>query len=171
MSRFSENKPVLEVRAVMPKLADLSSLLDVHRILVPSDGSIASYEALAQAVNVAKRNKGQVVVVHVIEVKRTLPLDADMPDEAQRGEEILSEAERLAEELGFKIEGELLQAREAGHAIVDEAIERRMDVIVLGTEYKRPLGEFQMSRTTQYVMKHAPCQVWVYRMPTRAGEG
>ncbi len=155
----------------IPKPADLRSLLDVRQILVPSDGSVASYEALAQAINVAKRNKGQVVVVHVIEVKRTLPLDADMPNEAMRGEEILSEAERLAEQMDFKVEGELLQAREAGHAIVDEAIERNMDAIVLGTEYKRPFGEFQLSRTIQYVMKHAPCQVWVYRMPARTGDG
>lgn len=155
----------------MPNLGDLRSLLDVRQILVPSDGSLASYEALAQAINVAKKNKGQVVVVHVIEVKRTLPLDADMPDDAMQGEAILSEAERLAEQLDFHIEGELLQAREAGHAIVDEAIERRMDAIVIGTEYKRPFGEYQQSRTIQYVMKHAPCQVWVYRMPSRMGEG
>lgn len=152
----------------MPRLADVRALLDVKNILVPSDGSVASYEALVQAITVAKRNKGHVTVVHVIEVKRTLPLDAEMIEEAQRGEEILTEAERLAEEMDFTIEGELLQAREAGHAIVDEAMERRVDAIVLGTEYKRPLGEFQLSRTTQYVLKHAPCQVWVFRMPPPA---
>jgi nucleotide-binding universal stress UspA family protein len=151
----------------MPRLAELRALLDVREVLVPCDGSSASYEALAQAVTIAKRNKGHVFVVHVIEVKRTLPLDADMVEEAQRGEEILSEAERLAEELDFRVEGELLQAREAGHAIVDEAIERKIDAIVIGTEYKRPFGEFQLSRTTLYVMKHAPCQVWVFRMPAR----
>ncbi len=155
----------------MPRLAELRALLDVREILVPSDGSNASYEALAQAISVAKRNKGHVFVVHVIEVKRTLPLDAEMIEEAQRGEEILSEAERLAQDLDFRVEGELLQAREAGHAIVDEALERRVDAIVMGTEYKRPFGEFQLSRTTQYVLKHAPCQVWVFRMPARAETG
>ncbi len=155
----------------MPRLADLRALLDVRQLLVPSDGSPASFEALAQAINVAKRSRGSVVVVHVIEVKRTLPLDAEMADEAQRGEEILAECERLAEEMDFHIEGELLQARESGHAIVDEAVERGMDAIVIGTEYRRPLGEFQLSRTVQYVLKHAPCQVWVYRMPARTGEG
>ncbi len=155
----------------MPRLADLRALLDVRRILVPSDGSPASFEALAQAINVAKRSKGQVVVVHVIEVRRTLPLDAEMAEEAQRGEDILAECEQLAEEMVFHVEGELLQAREAGHAIVDEALERGMDAIVIGTEYRRPLGEFQLSRTVQYVLKHAPCQVWVYRMPARTDEG
>jgi nucleotide-binding universal stress UspA family protein len=157
--------------AVMPRLADVRALLDVRELLVPCDGSPASYEALAQAISLAKRNKGNVFVVHVIEVRRTLPLDADMVDEAQRGEEILTEAERLAEELECRIEGDLLQAREAGHAIVDEALERRVDAIILGTEYRRPFGEFQLSRTIQYVLKHAPCQVWVFRMGSRPGEG
>lgn len=154
----------------MPALTELRALIDAKEILVPSNGSAASYEALVQAITVAKRNKGHVFVVHVIEVKRTLPLEADMVSEAQRGEEILSEAERVAEGLEFRVAGELLQAREAGHAIVDEAIERGIDAIVLGTSYKRTFGEFQLSRTAQYVLKHAPCQVWLYRMPVRGGD-
>lgn len=155
----------------MPRLDDLRSLVDVRQFLVPCDGSTASYEALAFACTQAKRNMGRVFVVHVIEVKRTLPLDADMVAEAHRGEAILTEAERIGEELDVRVEGELLQAREAGHAIVDEAIERGIDVIVIGTEYTRPFGEFQVGRTTQFVMKQAPCQVWFFRLPARGGEG
>lgn len=154
----------------MPSLNELHELLDARRFLVPCDGSKAAYEALALACTQAKRNKGQVYVVHVIEVKRTLPLDADMVPEAQRGEAILTEAERVGEALEIKIDGELLQAREAGHAIVDEAIERGIDVIVIGTEYTRPFGEYQVGRTTQFVMRNAPCQVWVFRLPVRGAE-
>lgn len=151
----------------MTGLSDLRALLDVKQMLVPTDGSLASLEALALAVNVAQRNDGQVVAVYVIEVKRTMPLDAKLVDEEARGEEFLRQAEQLAQELDFPIEGELLQAREAGHAIVDEAIERKVDAIVLGADYKRPLGEYQLSRTIQYVLKNAPCQVWVHRLPAR----
>ena len=155
----------------MPQLDDLRALTDAGSFLVPCNGSTAAYEALALACMQATRNKGRVFVVHVIEVKRTLPLDAEMTVEAQRGEEILTEAEQIGEQLGLRVEGELLQAREAGHAIVDEAIERGIDVIVLGTEYTRPFGEYQEGRTVQFVMKHAPCQVWVFRMPARGAEG
>jgi len=155
----------------VPRLQDLRALLDARNFLVPCDGSTASYEALALACSEAKRNKGRVFVVHVIEVKRTLPLDAEMTAEAQRGETILTEAERIGDELGLRVGGELLQAREAGHAIVDEAIERGIDVIVMGTEYTSPFGDYQVGRTTQFVMKQAPCQVWVFRMPARGGEG
>lgn len=154
----------------MPALTELRAMLDARRFLVPCDGSLASYEALAFACAQAKRNKGKVFAVHVIEVKRTLPLDAEMVTEAQRGESILTEVERIAKEMDVTIDGELLQAREAGHAIVDEAEERTIDVIVFGTEYTRPFGEYQAGRTTQFVMKHAPCQVWVFRLPARGGE-
>lgn len=137
--------------------------LRLREILVPVDGSEASLDALALACHLAKRNKGRVYAVYVIEVARTLPLDAELTPEARQGEEVLTRAEEVARTLDFAVAGELLQARDAGHAIVDEAIERDVDGIILGMSYKRPLGEFQMGRTAQYVIKNAPCQVLVSR--------
>ena len=141
--------------------------IQLKEILAPVDGSQASLDALALACTVAKRNKGRVYAVYVIEVARTLPLDADLTPEARRGEEILSRAEQVADSLDFEVTGELLQARDAGHAIVDEAIERGVDGVVLGMGYKQPLGEFQMGRTAQYVLKNAPCEVLIARSPLR----
>ncbi len=123
--------------------------------------------AVVLACSIAKRNKGKVFAVHVIEVKRSLPLDAELSEEAATGEEVLSRAEQVASEADFRIEGELLQAREAGHAIVDEAMERNIDLILLGAEHKAPLGEYQMGRLTQYVLRAAPCSVWLWRHPVR----
>jgi nucleotide-binding universal stress UspA family protein len=124
-------------------------------------------DAVALACNIARRNKGKVYAVHVIEVRRSLPLDADLTEEAASGEEVLTRAERVAGEHDFRIEGELLQAREAGHAIVDEAMERNIDLILMGAEHKAPLGEYQMGRLTQYVLRAAPCSVWLWRHPVR----
>ena len=123
--------------------------------------------AIVLACSIAKRNKGKVFAVHVIEVKRSLPLDAELSEEAATGEEVLTRAERVAAEADFRIEGELLQAREAGHAIVDEAMERNIDLILMGAEHKAPLGEYQMGRLTQYVLRAAPCSVWLWRHPLR----
>jgi nucleotide-binding universal stress UspA family protein len=141
---------------------DLSTI-QLKEILVPVDGSRASLEALTLACLLAKRNKGRVYAVYVVEVARTLPLDADLSPEARQGEDVLTRAEQVADSLDFEVTGELLQARDAGHAIVDEAIERDVDAVLLGMEYKRPLGEFQMGRTSQYVLRHAPCQVVLCR--------
>lgn len=134
-------------------------------ILVPVDGSDASMDAVALACSIARRNKGKVYVVHAIEVHRSLPLDAELQPEAARGEGILSRAEQVARQLDFEVEGELLQTREAGHAIVDEAAERGADLIILGIGYERPFGEFQLDRLAQYVLKHASCHVWLCRHP------
>jgi nucleotide-binding universal stress UspA family protein len=133
--------------------------------MVPVDGSHASMQAVALACDIARKNKGKVYVVHVIEVKRTLPLEAQLEPEEAAGDEILSRAEQVAREQNFDVEGEILHAREASPAIVDEAIERGVDLIILGMEYPQPFGEFQLGRVVQYVLKSAPCEVWVCRHP------
>jgi len=144
-------------------LARIDPTVQMKTIVVPTDGSQASLEAVALACNVAKRNKGKVYVVHVIEVKRSLPLDADLTPEAERGEEILSQAEKVARDTDFEVAGELLQAREAGHAVVDEATERKADLILIGVGNESPFGGYQLGRLPQYALKNAPCHVWLWR--------
>jgi nucleotide-binding universal stress UspA family protein len=34
---------------------------------------------------------------------------------------------------------------------------------VAGVEYRRPLGEFEVGRTSQYILRNAPCQVIICR--------
>lgn len=143
----------------------------LRSILVPVDGSEASLEALSLACMVAKRNKGKVYVIYTIAVSRALPLDAQLLPEAQKGEELLSRAEEVAQALDFAVEGELLQARDVGHAIVDEAIERSVDGIFMGIEYSSPFGLFQVTPAAEYVLGHAPCHVWLCRSSVRGGEG
>jgi nucleotide-binding universal stress UspA family protein len=133
--------------------------------MVPVDGSHAGMQAVALACDIARKNKGKVYVVHVVEVRRTLPLDAQLESEEAAGDEILSRAQQVAREQGFDVEGEILHAREASPAIVDEAIERGVDLIILGMAYQQPFGEFQLGRVVQYVLRSAPCEVWVCRHP------
>ncbi len=120
-------------------------------------------QAVALACDVARKNKGRIYVVHVIEVKRTLPLDAPMEEEEAAGDAMLVEAESVAKKQNFEVEGEILHAREAGPAIVDEAIERRADLILLGTGYDDAFGQYHLGRVVQYTLRNAPCEVWVCR--------
>jgi len=133
------------------------------RILVPVRGNPTDEEMIGLACGIAKRTRAEVHVIYVIEVKRTLPLDADLPPEAERGEMVLEQAERVAEEWSQKIQADLLQARDVGSTIVDEARERQADLILLGITYKKRFGEFDLGRTAPFVLKHAPCRVWVCR--------
>jgi nucleotide-binding universal stress UspA family protein len=138
---------------------------ELKSLLVPVDGSPESLRALEFACGLAKRSKGKVHVVHVIEVKRSLPLDAELVTEALRGEEILDEAERVAKRLDLEVQADLLQAREAGHAIIDEAGERSADAIVVGVPFSRPFGDFELGRVPAHILKNASCQVILLRMP------
>ncbi len=141
---------------------------------MPVDGSRASLNALSLACGLAKRNRGRVHAVYVIEVTRRLPLDANLGSETKRGEEILKQARQVADSLDSEVADDLLQARDAGPAIVDEAIERTVDSIILGITYKRPIEEYSggkwMGSTAQYVLKNAPCQVILFRAPVGGSE-
>ena len=105
------------------------------RILVPVNGNPTDEEAVALACEVARRGKAAVYAIYVIEVKRTLPLDVDLPPEAAKGDTVLGRAEHVADEFGIELETEILQARDVGTAIVDEALEREVDLIVMGIGY------------------------------------
>lgn len=141
---------------------------DLHSILVPINEHPASMEGVAIACGLAKRRKGLVYVVHVIEVSRSLPLNADLEGEARRGEQLLRRAEEVARSQDYHVLAELLQAREAGQAIVDESRERGVQAIIMGIGYKRLIGTFQVGRTTDYVLKNASTQVWVVRQALQA---
>lgn len=138
---------------------------EVKSFLVPLDGTDASYNALAVACDIARRTHAEVSALHVIEVPRSQPLGATMAVETQQAEAILTRAEEIAGEHDVRVVCDLLQAREAGQALVDEAVDRRTDAIVVGLDYHRPHGRFELGRLPQYVLANAPCQVWLIRYP------
>jgi len=139
--------------------------MKISKILVPINGSATDDDAISLACSIAKKEKGKVYAIYIIEVKRTLPLDAEIAPEVQKGEQVLDHADLLAEKLACDIETELLQAREVGPAVVDEAIERNVDLIIMGMRAKRRFGEFDLGSTAPYVLKNAPCRVWICRAP------
>lgn len=138
-------------------------MANLQTILVPVSNTPASMEAVATACALAKARKSKVYVVHVIEVSRSLPLNAELDSEARRGEQILRRADEVASHAGYHVSGELLQARQAGQAIVDEARDRGIGTVILGIPYKDLIGDFRVGRTAQFVLKHAECAVWIIR--------
>jgi nucleotide-binding universal stress UspA family protein len=135
------------------------------RVLVPVCGADADHDALELACLIAKRGRRVVEAVFVIEVERSLPLDAEMQAEIERGETVLDHAERTAQSFDVEMETSLLQARDAGAAIVDEAVQTNAETIVMGLPYKMKFGEYSLGKTASYVLKNAPCRVWLARQP------
>ncbi len=140
--------------------------MEFHKILVPVVGTEADDEAIKLACRLAKKDKGKIRAVFVVTVKRTLPLDAEIEPEIRRAEEILDHMESVAEEEDYEIETDLLQAREAGPTILDEAVEREVDLILMGVKYKKRFGQFSLGDVVPYVLKNAPCCVMLYHQYT-----
>lgn len=139
--------------------------MKIKKILVAIGGTGADDEAIELACKLAEKAKAKVRVLYIIEVERSLPLDAWVDSEAEKAEKILTHAEEVAGNIGYDIGTILLQAREAGPGIIAEAMEGEADLIVMGVGYKKHLGEFDLGQTIPYVLKEAPCQVLLYREP------
>lgn len=133
------------------------------KVLVAVSGTESDDRAMEIACSIAKQNKAKVDATYVIQVKRSLPLDAELEIDIRHGEEVLRHAEDIVDQEEWEVTTDLLQAREAGPAIVGEAIERGSDLVVMGVDYRRRFGEFDLGDTVSYVLKNAPCHVLLLR--------
>ena len=144
--------------------------MEFNKILVPVSGRRVDDEAIRLACGFSKghKNKAKITAVYVIPVNRVLPLDAEIEPEIKGAEAILDHVEEIAEEMGCEINTDLIQARDQGPAIIDEAIEQGADTIVMGVSYQRRFGQFTLGDTVPYILKNAPCRVLLYHEPTEA---
>jgi nucleotide-binding universal stress UspA family protein len=140
--------------------------MEFHKVLVPVIGSEAADEAIRLACRLAKKDKGKIWAVYVITISRSLPLNAEIGTEIADAEKILDHVQSVAEEEEYEVETDLLQAREAGPTIIDEAVEREVDLILMGVQYKRHFGQFSLGNVVPYVLKNAPCRVILYQYST-----
>ena len=82
----------------------------------------------------------------------------------------LDAAERLEKQMDVQLDGRIVQARDAGAAIVDEAEALHSDAIVLGVAYHRPYGRFEVGELALHVLENARAQVWLIRYPPEADQ-
>lgn len=141
-----------------------SSAPQFRRAVVALSGGRTDRPIVALAAEVAKVSHAELVGVHVVEIDWTLPLDADVAGRSEDAQRVLDIAEATAEAGRYELETVLLQARDVGAAIVDEASERGADMIICGLPFKRRFGgDFAIGSTIPYILKNAPCAVWVVR--------
>jgi APA family basic amino acid/polyamine antiporter len=134
--------------------------LEYRNILVPVKPGRASEEAIDVACRLAADRGAALGAVSAVVVPLELSLDARLEEEEHRAYEALDAASAIAELYGVTATERLVRARHAGRAIVDEAVRRHSEIIVMGAPRAsgRP-GVF--SDTVDFVLKHAPCRVMV----------
>ena len=137
-----------------------------RRAVVALSGHPNGKRLVRLVAELAKSKKAELIGVHVVEVDWSMPLDVDIAGRSEEIQQVLDVAEATAEAAGVTIESVLLQARDVGAALVDEAVEREADLLVVGLAYRTKFGgDFAVGRTIPYVLKNAPCAVWVVREP------
>jgi nucleotide-binding universal stress UspA family protein len=136
------------------------------RAVVALSGAAVDDAIVRLALEVSRQNHAELVAVHVVELDWTQPLDADVAERSEEAQRVLDAAEAIVETAHGNIESVLVQARDVGAAIVDEAAARDADLLILGLSYRTRFGgDFAIGRTVPYALRNAPCAVWVVREP------
>jgi nucleotide-binding universal stress UspA family protein len=137
------------------------------RLVVPVAGSEMDDRVLGMLPNLLSSEGGTITFLFVVEVPQAMPLDAELPTDIDQGERALRHAESAARQAlpsrNTTIVTELLQARAVGPAIVDEAIGRDAEAIVMTAAIHRRHGRPTLGETTEHVLLNAPCEVLVIR--------
>ena len=137
-----------------------------RRAVIALNGGPSDERIVRLVAQNARLTKAELIAVHVVEIDWTLPLDSDVAGRSEDVQRVLDAAESVAEGQKMTLEPVLLQARDVGAAIVDEAVERGADLLVVGLPYRKRFGgEFAIGRTIPYILQNAPCAVWVLRDP------
>lgn len=138
------------------------------RILVPVDGSNEARLAFDKAIEVAKRNRAQVVLAHVID---TRALQTPTGFEGNFNEEIQRQAEQLFQEY-------VDYAQEHDFTDIDTVLEYgspkvliskniphdyQIDLIMMGATGLNAVERLFIGSVSEYVIRNASCDVLVVR--------
>ncbi len=159
--RYVVHEPLVStVRA--PALVVGPSLVAEYRtIVVPIVRSPESEDALIAAARLAADRGSTIVVLHVLELPMDRPLTADLGALEDRADELLDDAQALLEEYGVRVVSRLVRARSTPRAIVDEAVARHAELIVVGAPRTIRPGRRLLGRTAEKVLKLSPVRVLV----------
>jgi basic amino acid/polyamine antiporter, APA family len=153
-------RPLAEtVRA--PVLIAPAEGVEYTRLLVPVVEGLPSDEAMEVAARLASERRARIVAITVLEVPLHLPLDAELPDLEDRADVVLDEARAIGDSYGVDVITRIVRGRRAGRAIVDEAMRRNAEIVVMGASRRERRGKAIFGETVDFVLKHAPCRVMV----------
>ncbi len=144
---------------------ELPAGVEFRRVLVPMKLGPIGEEMVATAVALAKEREARIDALFVIVVPLDRDLDAPLFELEEQGAASLAEAVLLGEENGVRVDPVTVRARSLGRAIVDQAVERGSDLIVVGSSPRWRRQSAFFSPTVDYVLRTSPCEVLVVAFP------
>jgi nucleotide-binding universal stress UspA family protein len=145
-----------------------------HRILVPIDHSTTAKRGLQEAITLAKAFDASLVLLHVVEfvpvmidLSGAVVLEQLGTEMRAAGQRLLQQAHEAARSAGLASETHLEDSAAARvcDVIVQQARDRRCDLIVMGTHGRRGVGHALLGSDAERVLRLAPCAVLLVRAP------
>lgn len=150
-------------------------MMAIRKILVPTDFSDCSEAALAYGRRMAEAFGASLHLLHVVQDPYTQPWAAEAfpaplgdllvqwEEQAQkRMLDVLSETERGQVTIATQIGSPFFE-------IVRYAQEQQIDLIVIGTHGRGPIGHMLLGSVAEKVVRKAPCPVLTVRHVQRQG--
>ena len=143
----------------------------VRRIFHPTDFSVASRRAFRRAIDLAKGERAQLVVAHVLPAIAVVPAGYMSPEtwnQLESGErmaaqrqlnKLLAEAKRA----GVRARGTLIDMGVTHERIVQFAQRNRIDLIVMGTHGRSGVVKAILGSVASRVLASAKCPVMTVR--------
>ncbi|GAA0298172.1 universal stress protein [Halarchaeum salinum] len=138
------------------------------RILVPTDGSPESEDAIDEAMELAELTDATVVALYVVDTSDYSALPESKWSALQEelyaeGEEAVAAVAERGEAAGVEVE-ELVVEGSPNEVILDTASEEDCDAIVMGTHGRSGVERFLLGSVTEKVVRHSEIPVLVVRV-------
>jgi len=142
------------------------------RILVAIDGSSTSDRALQEAIALAKDQKAELRLVHVVDRAPLAPDYIELVDESEidkifteAGQKVVADGLAQTKAAGITATSTLLQtvAERVANVIIDEAKHWPADLIIVGTHGRHGIGHFFLGSVAEGVSRNAAMPVLLIR--------
>ncbi|MDP2603441.1 MAG: universal stress protein [Deltaproteobacteria bacterium] len=135
--------------------------------LVPVDFSKSSEIALNQAIEMARENRGKLLLVHVISATFAYPLEGGFSDifealekNARESMKKLFQRKRLKPARDRSI---LITGLDPAQAIVRQAKKSRASMIIMGSHGRTGLQKFLLGSVAERTLRYAHCPVLIVK--------
>jgi nucleotide-binding universal stress UspA family protein len=145
-----------------------------HHLLIPTDGSPLSMEAIQHGVELAQETGATVSFLTVIDPFHAITFEAEQIEDTResyyahvRGlaESYLAQAEKVAETAGVKSNSICVEDNHPYRVIIRTAEEHACDLIVMASHGRRGISALVLGSETVKVLTHCAIPVLVYRLP------
>ncbi|MFD1900803.1 universal stress protein [Enterococcus termitis] len=139
-------------------------------ILVGVDGSDQGNLAFEQAIEVARRNNGRVIVAHVIENQIYTMMgysslnDNLLDHETETAKELLADCENYAKSVEFTQVETVVTYGSAKDVMCNDLPKKYdVDLIMVGQSGLNAVERFMVGSVSSYIIRNAPCDVLIVR--------